>query len=88
VKKKDALIPRKSPPHYKLSGLKKRYFYGMIQQLIVGLFFLGALVYLGRLLYRSFTAKSAGCASGCGKCGASSLDLNKIEAQLKKSGKY
>jgi hypothetical protein len=59
----------------------------MFQQLIVGLLFLGALAYLGRLLYRSFKARSAGCASGCGKCGAT-LDLNKIEAQLKKSGKF
>ena len=60
----------------------------MIQQLIVALLFLGALVYLGRLLYRSFKAKSAaGCASGCGKCGAS-LDMNKIEAQIRKSRKF
>jgi hypothetical protein len=56
----------------------------MIQQLLVAVFFLGALAYLGRLVYRSFKAKSAGCASGCGKCGA--IDLNKIEAQIRKNG--
>jgi hypothetical protein len=55
----------------------------MIQQLLVAVFFLGALAYLGRLIYRSFKAKS-GCASGCGKCGA--IDLNKIEAQIRKNG--
>jgi hypothetical protein len=56
----------------------------MIQQLLVAVFFVGALAYLGQLVYRSFKAKSAGCASGCGKCGA--IDLNKIEAQIRKNG--
>jgi hypothetical protein len=45
--------------------------------------FLGALAYVGRLILRSFQAKSA-CASGCGKCGA--VDFQKIEAQIKKGG--
>jgi len=55
----------------------------MIQQFIVGLVFLGALAYVGRLIYKSFQAKSA-CDSGCGKCGA--VDFNKIEKQLKEKG--
>lgn len=55
----------------------------MLQQLLVGLLFTGALVYLGRLLYLSFKAKSGGCASGCGKCGA--IDVAKIEAEIRKS---
>lgn len=57
----------------------------MIQQILVALLFAGALVYLGRILYQSFKAKSPGCASGCGKCGA--IDLSKIEARIRKNEK-
>ncbi|HEY9048373.1 MAG TPA: FeoB-associated Cys-rich membrane protein [Ohtaekwangia sp.] len=58
----------------------------MIQNVIVALVFALALVYIGRMLYRNFKAKSA-CESGCGKCGAtSSLDFAKIEKQLKEKG--
>jgi hypothetical protein len=56
------------------------YFCIVIQQIIIALVFLSALAYVGRLIYKSFQAKSA-CASGCGKCGA--VDFNKIEAQIK-----
>jgi len=56
------------------------YFYAMIQQLLLGIIFLGAVFYLGRIFFRSFQAKS-GCASGCGKCGA--VDFAKIEQQIK-----
>jgi hypothetical protein len=52
----------------------------MIQEIVVSLIFIGALAYLGRLLYNQFQAKSA-CASGCNKCTA--VDFNKIEAALK-----
>lgn len=55
----------------------------MLQEIIVGIVFLGALIYVGRLFYRSLQAKSA-CDSGCGKCGA--IDFQKIEAQIKKEG--
>ena len=55
----------------------------MIQQLIVGLIFLGALFYVGRLIYKSFQSKSA-CASGCGKCGV--VDFQKIDKQIKTKG--
>jgi len=58
----------------------------MIQQILVAALFMGALAYLGRLLYRNFKAKSTGCASGCGKCGA--LDVTKLEAQIRKSEKF
>lgn len=51
----------------------------MIQQILLGLIFLGAIVYLGRLVIRQFRAES-GCASGCGKCGA--LDLEDIEKRF------
>ena len=54
----------------------------MIQQIIIGAIFLGAVFYVGRLIYRSFQAKS--CATGCGKCNA--VDFNKIEEQVKAKG--
>jgi hypothetical protein len=41
----------------------------MIQSILIGLVFLGAAFYLGRMAYRSFQAKE-GCATGCAKCGA------------------
>lgn len=50
----------------------------MFQQAAIILLFLAALAYLGRMIYRSFRAKS--CATGCGKCGA--VDFNKIEKEL------
>jgi hypothetical protein len=53
----------------------------IFQQILVGLIFTGALAYIGSIVYRSFQSK-AGCASGCGKCGA--IDFAKIEDQLKK----
>jgi hypothetical protein len=55
----------------------------MIQQLIVIAIFIAALAYVGRLIYKSFQAKSA-CDSGCAKCSA--VDFNKIEKQLKEKG--
>jgi hypothetical protein len=48
-----------------------------IQLVIVILLFLGALFYMGRLIYRSLKSKK-GCASGCGKCG---VDFSKIEVK-------
>lgn len=48
-----------------------------IQLIIVGILFAAALLYVGRIVYRMFKPKAgAGCASGCGKCGA---DFSKIE---------
>lgn len=55
----------------------------MIQSILVGIIFIAAVVYVGRLVYKSFVAKS-GCDSGCGKCGA--VDFSKIEKQLKEKG--
>ena len=52
----------------------------ILQQVLLGLIFLGAIVYIGSMIYKSFQAKT-GCASGCGKCGA--IDFAKIEQQLK-----
>ena len=55
----------------------------MIQQILVGLIFLGALAYVVRLVLKSFQAKSS-CDTGCGKCNA--VDFAKIEEQLKEKG--
>lgn len=54
----------------------------MLQLVIVILLFAAAALYLGRLIYHSFRAKSA-CSTGCGKCGA--VDFEKIEKQLQAS---
>jgi hypothetical protein len=51
----------------------------MIENLLIGLLFTGALVYLGRIIYQAFQSRS--CASGCGKCGA--LDIDAIEKQIR-----
>lgn len=55
----------------------------MIQELIVIAVFIAAVVYVSRMVYKSFQAKSS-CDSGCGKCSA--VDFNKIEKQLKEKG--
>jgi len=55
----------------------------MIQQVIIGLLFLGAFFFVARMLYRSFQTKS-GCATGCAKC--NTVDFEKIEQQLKEKG--
>jgi hypothetical protein len=55
----------------------------MIQEIVIGIIFLGALFYIGGLVYKNLTAKQA-CATGCSKCGA--LDLAKIEADIKARG--
>ena len=55
-----------------------------VQEIVVALIFIAALVYLGRLVYRSFTAKS-GCPTGCGSCSA--VDFKKIEQQIREREK-
>lgn len=47
-----------------------------IQEIIVIALFAGALYYLGRIVYRSFKAKSA-CGTNC-KCG---VDFSKMESK-------
>jgi hypothetical protein len=54
----------------------------MLQQIVIGLVFMGALAFIGRMMFRSFQAKHA-CSSGCGKCGA--VDFNKIEKEINSS---
>lgn len=55
-----------------------------MQTIIVGLIFLTAVFYIGRMFYHNFFKKEGGCASGCGKCNA--VDFAKIESQIKDKG--
>ena len=55
-----------------------------VQEIIVVLIFIAALGYLGRLVYRNFTA-DAGCPKGCGSC--STIDFKKIEQEMRKKEK-
>ncbi|MGV3503162.1 MAG: FeoB-associated Cys-rich membrane protein [Adhaeribacter sp.] len=52
----------------------------MVQQLIILLVFILAALYVARLVYKSFSSKSGGCAKGCGAC--STIDFDKISQQL------
>ena len=56
----------------------------MIQEILIGLVFIGALWYVGRMVIKAFRGSAAGCSTGCGKCGA--LDFTKLEKQLKEKG--
>jgi len=42
----------------------------MIQNILILLALSGAVVYIGRIIYKSFQSKNA-CATGCGKCAES-----------------
>jgi hypothetical protein len=53
----------------------------MLQSILILLIFIAAMIYLGRILYRSFFRADGGCATACGKCGA--IDFAKIEKQIK-----
>ncbi len=55
----------------------------MVQQILIVVLFATALFFVGRMIYKSFQAKS-GCATGCAKCSA--VDFAKIEQQLKEKG--
>jgi hypothetical protein len=42
-----------------------------MENIIIGILFLTALIYLFRIVYRQFTVKNTGCAKNCGgACGA------------------
>jgi hypothetical protein len=51
----------------------------MIQEILIGLIFIAAVIYIGRLIYRSFIAEEA-CSTGCGKCSVVA-DFKKLEKQ-------
>lgn len=50
-----------------------------MQVILVGLLFLAALFYIGRIIYRAVSPKSGGCASNC-KCG---VDFSSTEVKQK-----
>jgi len=50
----------------------------MFQYIIIALLFIGSCLWLGRLVWRSFTSKS--CENGCGSC---AIDWNEIEKKAK-----
>ena len=56
----------------------------MLQEVVVLLVFITALVYLGRMVYRNFTTDS-GCPKGCGSC--STIDFKKIERDIRQQEK-
>lgn len=40
----------------------------MVEGIVIGILFIGAVVYLLNLLKHNFKAKEDGCAKGCGSC--------------------
>jgi hypothetical protein len=51
----------------------------MLQPILIAIVFIGAALYLGRMVFRSFQSKNV-CSSGCAKCGAA--DLEKVKKTL------
>ena len=52
-----------------------------MENIIIGLIFILALIYLGNIVYKNFNPKNnAGCAKGCGSCGA--IDFDKIASTM------
>lgn len=52
-----------------------------MENVVIGIIFLVALVYLGNLVFQNFNPKNkAGCAKGCGSCGA--IDFDKIASEM------
>jgi hypothetical protein len=72
-------IDARRPGSDRESGLRSvvvheiAYLCHMLQQLLIGLIFIAAILYIGRLIFRSFQASPV-CSSGCGKCAVSDLD--------------
>lgn len=52
----------------------------MIQGILIGLLALGAVLYLGWMIFKSFS--SSECKSGCGTCGT--LDIKAIQKAVDK----
>jgi len=50
-----------------------------MQVVLVGILFIAALFYIGRIIYRAVSPKSSGCGSNC-KCG---VDFTNIELKKK-----
>jgi hypothetical protein len=49
----------------------------MLETLLILALFVGAVAYLGRMVWKAFFSRQqAGCAKGCGSCGA--VDIEKM----------
>ncbi|SHI42057.1 hypothetical protein SAMN02745146_0826 [Hymenobacter daecheongensis DSM 21074] len=56
----------------------------IFQYLIIGLLFLAAMFYVGRIFWRAFFVKAeGGCAKGCGACGT--LDVDRLQRTIEKA---
>jgi len=55
----------------------------VIQQLIILILFIGALVYLGSLFYKQFFSKTTKGCGGCSNCSA--IDMKRIEREINES---
>lgn len=52
-----------------------------MENLIIVLIFISAIVYLGNLIYKNFNPKNkTGCSKGCGSCGV--IDFDKIALEM------
>ncbi len=52
-----------------------------MENIIIALIFLSALIYLGSIVYKNFNPKyKTGCAKGCGSCGA--IDFDEIAMKM------
>ena len=52
-----------------------------MENILIGLIFLSAIGYLGNMVFQNFNPKNkAGCAKGCGSCGA--VDFDRIAAKM------
>ncbi|MDJ1504150.1 FeoB-associated Cys-rich membrane protein [Xanthocytophaga agilis] len=56
----------------------------MAENIIIGIIFFSALVYLFTVVRKQFSTKSTGCAKGCGGA-CSTIDFKKIEAEMQKN---
>lgn len=59
-----------------------------VQYFIIALLFAAAALYVGRIFYRAFVAKSeAGCAKGCGGACGANLDVDRLQRTIEARAK-
>jgi FeoB-associated Cys-rich membrane protein len=56
----------------------------MVQEIIIGILFVLALFFLGRMVYRAFTQKE-NCSAGCS---CSNVSIKEIEAKMKNDTRF
>jgi hypothetical protein len=55
----------------------------MIQQVLIGIIFLGAVFYIFRMVFRNFNPSKDGCAKGCGCDTIETVSKAKLNKDLK-----